>query len=137
MFQNSPEWFDAVAWGAFLISLVFVAVWGMAVLVKVHEGLSKRLAVLDRSPAMLTFGKSWPGRTIHNALAELLPQVDEASDPFIRRAMTLPLLKQLHEWDLLTPEQFSDLASRALADGIRLTNGVPDVEFKIIPPASG
>jgi hypothetical protein len=125
-------WLEAVAYIGGIILFIAGLVFVLSVLRKYHDRLAALLPRIDVNPAVLAFGNSVPGKAINDALGRLLPQVDEPTDPFIQRTQTLPVLKQLYEWGWIDGKTFSELASRAVRDGVKLTNGVPDVEFSLL-----
>ncbi len=130
--DTAEGWLNAVL----VIGGIVLAVAGVILLLLVGNNLLTRLSItlpqIDANPAILAFGKSVPGRAINDFLGRTYEQVNEPTDPFIQRIEAMRWFKKAHELGLITGEQFSQLVSSAVANGIKLTNGVPDVEFNLL-----
>ena len=130
--DTAQGWLEAVL----LIGGMILVVAGLVFLLAVGRKYYARLAVLlpqvDRNRAVVAFGQSIPGRAANDALSRFLPQVDDPSDPLIQRLEATKLLRWLHKQGLLDGADLSKFSAALVADGIKLTNGVPDVEFNLL-----
>lgn len=125
-------WLAAVGYGALILGVIAVTIVGLSSLQGIREWAKVQLLKADRSRALQAVGNSVPGKAINAGLKELLLQVDEPNDPLIKRLEATKVLRQLHQWGVIEGDDFSRIAAALLADGIRLTNGVPDVEFDLL-----
>jgi hypothetical protein len=130
--DTAQGWLEAVL----LIGGIILVVAGLVFLLAVGRKYYARLAVLlpqvDRNRAVVAFGQSIPGKAANDALSRFLPQVDDPSDPLIQRLEATKLLRWLHKQGLLDGADLSKFSAALVADGIKLTNGVPDVEFNLL-----
>lgn len=130
--DTAEGWFYAAAWIIGIVLLVIGGILAVSISTKYHARFAAMLPKIDADPNILAFGRSIPGRALNDVLGRLLPQVDETTDPFIQRVQALTAFKKAQEWGLIDGKTFSELASKALSDAIRLTNGVPDVSFSLL-----
>ncbi len=130
--DTAQGWLEAVL----LIGGIILVVAGLVFLLAVGRKYYARLAVLlpqvDNNRAVVAFGQSIPGRAANDALSRFLPQVDDPSDPLIQRLEATKLLRWLHKQGLLDGADLSKFSAALVSDGIKLTNGVPDVEFNLL-----
>ncbi len=129
---QAESWFNAVLWVIGIILLVVGGIIAVSLSIKYHARVAAMLPKVDANAAVLAFGRSIPGRALNDAFGRLLPQVDDPTDPFMQRVQMLTAFKRAQEWGLIDGPTFSKLASSAVADAIKLTNGVPDVEFNLL-----
>lgn len=130
--NQAEGWLNAVL----LIGAIILVVAGVVLALAIGRKYYARLAVLlpqvDANRAVVAFGQSIPGRAANDALARLLPMVDDHSDPLIQRLEATKLLRWLHKQGLLDGADLSKFSAALVSDGIKLTNGVPDVEFNLL-----
>lgn len=130
--DTAQGWLEAVL----LIGGIILVVAGLVFLLAVGRKYYARLAVLlpqvDANRAVISFGQSIPGKAANDALSRFLPQVDDPSDPLIQRLEATKLLRWLHKQGLLDGADLSKFSAALVSDGIKLTNGVPDVEFNLL-----
>lgn len=86
---------------------------------------------VDANPAVLAFGNSPLGQAANQYFNQLLSRVDEPSDPIIQAIHNMQALRTLKSAGLVSPELFSHLLAQAVQTGIKLTDGIPDVEFTV------
>jgi hypothetical protein len=121
-------WVVAVGYAAALLGIALLVAIAVAVFPDIKAWLKSRLIQVDKNP----FWNTVPGRAINDALRQALPYVDESSDPIIQRLEATKALNQLRKWGIISGEDFSKYSAALVADGIKLTNGVPDVEFNLL-----
>jgi hypothetical protein len=121
-------WVVAVAYVAALLGIGLLAAVGVSVFPEIKQRLKQALVKADSD----AFWNTVPGRTINDTLKQALPYVDEPTDPLIQRIEATKLLNQLRKWGIISGEDFSKYSAALVADGIKLTNGVPDVEFTLL-----
>lgn len=130
--DTAEGWLNAVL----MIGGIILALAGVILVLLVGNNLLTRLSItlpkVDANPAVLAFGRSVPGKALNDLLSRVQSQVDEPTDPFIQRIEAMKWFKKAHELGLITGEQFSQFVSGALSDGVKLTNGVPDVQFTLL-----
>ncbi len=81
---SQADFLDVLAWGGLgLLALVLIFALGLVLaLMGLAAGWAKRqFAVADA--ALVPFGKTPVGGVLHDAVAGLLPQVDEVTDPYV------------------------------------------------------
>lgn len=121
-------WVEAVGYGAALLGILLITVIAIGSFQEIREWVKARLIKADKSNVWNTVG----GRAINDALRQIQPQLDDASDPLIARLEATKFLNQLRAWGIIKGDDFSRLTAALIADGIKLTNGVPDVEFALL-----
>ncbi len=130
--NQAEGWLNAVV----MIGGIILTIAGVILVLLIGNNILQRTSItlpkVDANPAVLAFGQSVPGRALNDLLGRLQSQVDEPTDPFIQRVEAMKWFKKAHELGLISGEQFSQIVSSALADGIKLTNGVPDVKFDLL-----
>ena len=115
-----------------LFILVSITVFaGFGDLLKAYA--QKLLRGIDNSAAALAFGQTPAGHYVNQKLSGL----NISADPYLKAVESLPYLKWLQQMGVISPEQFSEFSANILAAGIKLTNGVPDVEFSVLPTDGG
>lgn len=130
--STASGWLTAVLYIGGIVLAIAGLIFALAVGRKYYERLATLLPKVDANPLVVGFGQSIPGRAVNDALGRLLSKVDSADDPFLVQAQQLPVFKYLFDMGIIDGKTLADLASRALTDGIKLTNGVPDVEFSLL-----
>lgn len=122
------DWVVVVGYGALILLLLALVVMGLLSLTEFRQWLKRRLIKLDSSPVWNTVG----GRFINDSLRQFQPLVDESTDPLIQRLEATKYLRWLHKNGVIKGEDFSRILGALVADGVKLTNGVPDVEFNLL-----
>lgn len=121
-------WVVAVGYAALILLLLAGVTVGLLSLSEFRRWLKRRLLKLDSSPIWNTIG----GRFINDSLRQFQPLVDEPTDPLIQRLEATKYLRWLHKNGVIKGEDFSRILGALVADGVKLTNGVPDVEFNLL-----
>ena len=111
----------------FLFVLVVLASMLWAYSVKVNS----RLKALDSDPRVLAFGQSVPGKMVNSGLQAFYPLIDEPSDPLIKAALQLPILRRAYAEGAITGEELSAKSADVVSKAIYLTDGIPNVDFKL------
>lgn len=121
-------WVVVVGYAALILLLLALVGVGLLSLTEGRKWLKGRLLQLDRSSVWNTVG----GRFINDSLRQFQPLVDEPTDPLIQRLEATKYLRWLHKNGVIKGEDFSRILGALVADGVKLTNGVPDVEFSLL-----
>lgn len=86
---------------------------------------------IDTNPAVLALGRSPIGQAAHTYLTDLLPKVDESTDPLVQTVGSLRAIQYLKKAGLISDDFAASVLKSAVETGIKLTDGIPDVEVTV------
>ena len=132
--------FGLLAACVFLLLGSAVLVGGLGVVAKYitlwRRRIEQQLEALDANPVMVEFGQGYEGRWLNQRLQNLQASVDEPTDPIYQAAFKLPLIKQAWQAGILSPEQASQAFGDAVGLAVKITDGIPNLTFEVVPDPS-
>lgn len=116
----------------FLMMGAFVG-FSDAINARIKKGFSK----VDSHPFALWFGKTPIGKELNQELLSLASNPPDLSDEFNKMVANLGAAKWLLDAGQIDAKTFGTFLKQVIETGVKLTNGVPDVEVSILPTDGG